>query len=227
MDPRLERVLTLVIETHIASAEPVGSQALVAQHDLGVSPATVRNWFAELVDAGMLIQPHTSAGRIPSERAYQWYVETQLADAKGDSRTRSLFARAMEQASDDAGRAKALAKACATSVGIAALAATGRNDSYYTGMTELFRQPEFREWNRVLGMGSVLDTLDERLASIRRTTYDAPTILIGEQCPFGNACAAAIITLPGNALLALLGPMRMPYRQAMNALLAARESLSL
>lgn len=230
MDPRLERVLALVIETHIATAEPVGSQALVAQYDLGVSPATVRNWFAELVDAGMLIQPHTSAGRVPSERAYQWYVETQLAgaaEAKGDTRTRAAFARAAEQADDHAARTKALAKACAASVGIAALAATGRNDSYYTGMTELFRQPEFREWNRVLGMGSVLDTLDERLATIRRNTYSTPTILIGEQCPFGNACGAAIITLPGNTLLALLGPMRMPYRQAMNALLAARETFSL
>jgi len=227
MDPRLERVLALVIETHIATAEPVGSQALVAQYDLGVSPATVRNWFAELVDAGMLLQPHTSAGRVPSERAYQWYADTQLGDAKADARLRTTFARATEEAGDAADRAKALAKVCATSVGVAALAATGRNDSYYTGMTELFRQPEFREWNRVLGMGSVLDTLDERLATVRRTTYSAPTILVGEQCPFGNACGAVVVTLPGDALLALLGPMRMPYRQALNALLAARDSFSL
>lgn len=227
MDPRLERVLALVIETYIATAEPVGSQALVAQYDLGVSPATVRNWFAELVDAGMLMQPHTSAGRVPSERAYQWYVQTQLGDVKADARTHAAFAQIAKEASDHASRAKAFAKTCAASVGIAALAATGKNDSYYTGMTDLFRQPEFREWNRVLGIGSVLDTLDERLATIRQNTYHMPTVLVGEQCPFGNACGAAIITLPGNSLLALLGPMRMPYRQAVSVLQIAREIASL
>ncbi|MEN9557914.1 MAG: hypothetical protein RL141_283 [Candidatus Parcubacteria bacterium] len=226
MDPRLERVLALVIETHISTAEPVGSQALVDQHDLGVSPATVRNWFAELVEAGMLAQPHTSAGRVPSEQAYRWYVATQLGEPEAGKRERSLFTRIVEETTDHADRAKAVAKACAGMVGLAALAGTGRNDSYYTGMTELFRQPEFREWNRVLGMGSVLDTLDERLASMRRTAYSEPTILLGEACPFGNACGAVVMTLPGDALLALLGPLRMPYRQARNILSAAKEALN-
>jgi transcriptional regulator of heat shock response len=225
MDPRLERVLTLVIETHIATAEPVGSQALVDQHDLGVSPATVRNWFAELVSAGMLVQPHTSAGRVPSEAAYQWYVETQLGEPSIEKREHVVFARIAEETADHAARAKAIAKMCAGAVGIAALAGTGRNDSYYTGMTELFRQPEFREWNRVLGMGSVLDTLDERLTAIRGTTYHEPTILLGDACPFGNACGAVVVTLPGNAIIALFGPLRMPYRTARNLLHAARNAL--
>lgn len=226
MDPRLERVLALVIETHIATAEPVGSQSLVAQHDLGVSPATVRNWFAELVSNGMLVQPHTSAGRIPSEAAYRWYVETQLGEVAHHAQAAHAFEHIEEAEGDMAVRIKAVAKACANQVGIAAVVGTGKSDSYYTGMTELFRQPEFREWSRVLGMGSVLDTLDERLVTVRQEAYAEPTILIGEQCPFGNACAAVVVTLPGNALLALLGPMRMPYRDARNMLYAAAEKLA-
>ncbi len=226
MDSRQENVLALVIEDFIATAEPIGSQALVTEHGLDVSPATVRNWFSELEAQGWLVQPHTSAGRIPSEAAYRWYVEKRLGEATAGRKERSLFQRISEETKEIPQRVKAAAKACATSTGVAALAGTGSNDSYYTGLTELFRQPEFRDWSRVVSMGSVLDKLDERLAELRRQTFSTPTILLGADCPFGNACGSVIATLPGRSILILLGPLRMPYRQARDLLVAAAEELS-
>lgn len=223
MDLRLEKILALVIEDFIATAEPVGSQALVTQHGLDVSPATVRNWFAELVDQGMLIQPHTSAGRIPSEAAYRWYVETQLGEPTVGKREQVLFERIAQETEDGERRIKAAAKVCANTAGVAAIVGTNASDSYYTGLTELFQQPEFRDWSRVVSMSAVLDKLDDQLAQLRRTTYEQPTILIGEQCPFGASCAAVLVTLPGNALLTLLGPIRMPYREARNLLRTVTE----
>lgn len=225
MHERLERILALVIEDFIATAEPVGSQALVSEHRLEVSPATVRNWFAELEEHGMLVQPHTSAGRIPSEAAYRWYVETQLGEPSITKRETDSFRRMIKDMEDDADRIKAGAKACANAVGVAALAGTGRSDSYYTGLTELFRQPEFNDWSRVVSMGTVLDKLDERLAILRQTVYVQPTVFIGEACPFGNACSAVVVTISSGSLLALLGPMRMPYREARNLLALAQTTL--
>jgi transcriptional regulator of heat shock response len=220
MDARLEKILTLVIEDFIATAEPVGSQALVNQHQLDVSPATVRNWFADLVEQGMLVQPHTSAGRIPSEAAYRWYVETQLGEPSINKRDQLVLERIAQESSDTDRKIKAAAKACANTAGVAAIVGTNASDSYYTGLTELFQQPEFRDWSRVVTMSAVLDKLDDQLAKLRRVSYQQPTILIGEQCPFGNACSTVLVTLPDASLLALLGPIRMPYRETRNLLSA-------
>jgi heat-inducible transcriptional repressor len=77
LGPRERAVLTAIIETYIATGEPVASQAL-ARHfgnKEGMSPATIRNVMAALGDAGLLDQPHTSAGRIPTARAFRFYVE--------------------------------------------------------------------------------------------------------------------------------------------------------
>jgi len=77
ISPRERAVLTAIVETYIATGEPVASQAL-ARHfgnKEGMSPATIRNVMAALGDAGLLEQPHTSAGRIPTARAFRFYVE--------------------------------------------------------------------------------------------------------------------------------------------------------
>lgn len=68
-------VLRAVIEDYIRSQEPVGSSSLANRHDLGVSSATIRNDMAALEDEGYLIQPHTSAGRIPTEHGYRYFVD--------------------------------------------------------------------------------------------------------------------------------------------------------
>ncbi|KAB8295421.1 heat-inducible transcriptional repressor HrcA [Bifidobacterium avesanii] len=68
-------VLRAVVEDYIRSQEPVGSSSITRGHDLGVSPATVRNDMAALEDEGYLVQPHTSAGRIPTEKGYRYFVD--------------------------------------------------------------------------------------------------------------------------------------------------------
>lgn len=78
LDARKQNILRAVIDDYIANAEPVGSKALVAKHQLNVSSATVRNEMAELEEMGYLEQPHTSAGRIPSDKGYRAYVDNLL-----------------------------------------------------------------------------------------------------------------------------------------------------
>src|SRR6476619_6186099 len=71
---RLE-VLRAIVEDYVATHEPVGSKALVERHGLGVSPATVRNDMAALEDEGYITQPHTSAGRVPTDKGYRLFVD--------------------------------------------------------------------------------------------------------------------------------------------------------
>lgn len=75
MDDRKQKVLLAIVHDYIATAEPVGSRTIAKKYRLGVSPATIRNEMADLEEQGFIEQPYTSAGRIPSERGYRYYVD--------------------------------------------------------------------------------------------------------------------------------------------------------
>lgn len=81
LDDRKLAVLRAIISDYVSGQEPVGSKALVDQHDLGVSPATIRNDMASLEEDGYIAQPHTSAGRIPTDKGYRLFVD-QLGSVK-------------------------------------------------------------------------------------------------------------------------------------------------
>ncbi len=80
MDSRKKEVLKAIVQFYILSPVPVGSRRISKEYDLGVSSATIRNEMSDLEDMGYLIQPHASAGRIPSEKAYRFYVDEFLKD---------------------------------------------------------------------------------------------------------------------------------------------------
>ncbi|GAW93454.1 heat-inducible transcriptional repressor HrcA [Calderihabitans maritimus] len=89
LDSRKRKILQAIVQDYIATAEPVGSRTIARKYNLGVSPATVRNEMADLEEMGLLEQPHTSAGRIPSDQGYRYYVDClmekhQLADEERD-----------------------------------------------------------------------------------------------------------------------------------------------
>src|SRR5437879_4122319 len=75
LDERKLEVLRVIVEDYIATHEPVGSRALVDRHQLRVSPATVRNDMAALEEEGYIVQPHTSAGRVPTDKGYRLFVD--------------------------------------------------------------------------------------------------------------------------------------------------------
>ena len=75
LDSRRETILRAVVVEYVTTAEPVGSNTLAAKYPFGVGPATVRSILSELAERGLLEQPHTSAGRIPSDRGYRYYVD--------------------------------------------------------------------------------------------------------------------------------------------------------
>lgn len=85
---RSKRLLAALVREYIATGEPVASSLLVTAAGLGVSSATVRNILARLEDEGFVQQPHTSAGRIPTDRGYRFYVDL-LLEAKRSNRTAS------------------------------------------------------------------------------------------------------------------------------------------
>ncbi|MHB9094881.1 MAG: heat-inducible transcriptional repressor HrcA [Eubacteriales bacterium] len=82
LDERKQKVLQAIIKDYISTAEPVGSRTISKKYDLGVSPATIRNEMSDLEELGYIEQPHTSSGRIPSDRGYRYYVDCLMKKKK-------------------------------------------------------------------------------------------------------------------------------------------------
>ncbi len=95
LDARKRDILRLIIDDFIVTAEPVGSEAVSTRHRLGVSSATVRNEMAALEEMGYLQQPHTSAGRVPTEQAYRIYVDSMLQEEQVPPAERTHIRRSL------------------------------------------------------------------------------------------------------------------------------------
>jgi heat-inducible transcriptional repressor len=97
---REREILTAIVETFIATGEPVGSRTLARANREGLSPATIRNVMSDLADSGYLEQPHTSAGRVPSTEAYRYYVEQLSGKARLSNTDESIIQKSFQGVSD-------------------------------------------------------------------------------------------------------------------------------
>jgi heat-inducible transcriptional repressor len=97
---REREILTAIVETFIATGDPVGSRTLARSNKEGLSPATIRNVMADLADAGFLEQPHTSAGRVPSTEAYRYYVEQLTGKASLSQEDQGMIQESLHGISD-------------------------------------------------------------------------------------------------------------------------------
>jgi len=100
MGEREREILTAIVETFIATGEPVGSRTLARASREGLSPATIRNVMSDLADSGFLEQPHTSAGRVPSTEAYRYYVEQITGNARLSREDQGMIQESFHGVSD-------------------------------------------------------------------------------------------------------------------------------
>lgn len=80
LDDRKKKILTAIIRNYLETGEPVGSRTISKYSDLNLSSATIRNEMSDLEEMGLILQPHTSAGRIPSDKGYRLYVDTMMEE---------------------------------------------------------------------------------------------------------------------------------------------------
>ncbi len=89
-DERRAAVLRAIVEGYVATSEPIGSKALASRYELGVSPATIRNDMAILEEEGLIAQPHTSAGRIPTDKGYRYFVDHLASSSLPEAQRRAI-----------------------------------------------------------------------------------------------------------------------------------------
>ncbi|OGF31350.1 hypothetical protein A2533_01655 [Candidatus Falkowbacteria bacterium RIFOXYD2_FULL_35_9] len=213
MKERIEKLLKNLLLEYIKTAEPVASSLLVDKLDEKVSSATIRSELVELEKAGFIYQPHTSAGRVPTEKAYQYFVDNFLVEKKLSAKSLQALAPYLKINKSDREKLKSLAKEFAELTGDAVVLAFAENDIFYTGLSNIFSKPEFEDKNLLIDLSKIIDHLDQVIYDIFDQTTNI-NIKIGSDCPFGQRCASIFTPLQladAKLLLAVVGPMRMDY----------------
>ncbi len=210
MEIRHDKLLKAIVEQYIATAKPVGSKILAEESGFDLSAATIRNEMADLEDRGFIMQPYTSAGRIPTASGYRYYLDNLLSVENSSHKDFDDLASAYK--SD----IRHLVKALSDKTNLAMILSRESNDIYITGLFNLFSQPEFEDYKMVLSMSQVVDSLERAMSNMFHK-IDRPQVLLGAENPWSEHCSVVIAPLntPEKSLLAFLGPLRMNYNQAL------------
>ncbi|KKQ80037.1 MAG: Transcriptional regulator of heat shock protein [Parcubacteria group bacterium GW2011_GWC2_38_7] len=217
---RQKQLLKTIITTYIRDAQPVASGFLANILKATVSSATIRNEMVALEKEGLIEQPHTSAGRVPTEKAYQFYVK-EILDL--DKAKVSININKISSVED----IKTLAKQMAEFTGEAVVVAFAKNDFYYTGISNLFSKPEFADRNMIINMSQVIDHLDKVLENLFVDSEEIE-VMIGQANPFGNKCSAVLGSFKfqkEKRLIAVLGTLRLDYEKAYALIKEVRENI--
>jgi len=219
MNTRQQKILKAVIDEYTKSAIPVGSKVLTEKHNLKISSATVRSDMAELEKLGYLHQLHISAGRIPTDKGYRYFVEKIMPEQKlTNAEQKKLQAEVLKLKAQKNRLTRTTAKLLASLSG--SLAITGARENLFDfGMHELLGQPEFKDADEFCKIAEALDYLDENVGNILNKIKVGETkIFIGKDNPIkeisesSSMVVSAYKTKSGEkAVLALIGPKRMKY----------------
>jgi len=208
---RQQLLLKILTETFIKQAKPVASKLLAQKMKKKISPATIRNEMGQLEKLDYIFQPHTSAGRIPTKQAYEFYIEHYLKPNKKPNKKAVKQITRLKKISQQRTRIKAFAKWLAEETQQAVLVAFKEADYYYTGLANLFTQPEFQDQDMIANISILLEHFDKSLKKIYHKKNKEPVVLIGDKSGFGEGCSLIVLKNKG-ILIGVLGPMRMNYQ---------------
>ncbi|GAC1387615.1 MAG: hypothetical protein NVS1B7_0410 [Candidatus Saccharimonadales bacterium] len=228
MTQRQQQILKAIVEQYAEVASPVGSSLLAKVFN--VSSATIRAEMADLERLGYITQPHTSAGRVPTDKGYRTYVNSvsEEQEVPADRRAERALAARVESGGLPE---RTIRNAVDTLVELThnlGLATIG-NQLYMSGLSNLFGQPEFVGGAHVQQIAHLLDNLEPWL---REAAPNEPlSVYIGQENPIGRSAGASLIIsrfrspYSDRSYIGILGPTRQQYRDVMTLVRRTGEAL--
>jgi heat-inducible transcriptional repressor len=221
MTERQAQILAAIIEQYAEVASPVGS--LMLARLFAVSSATIRTEMGRLEEMGYITQPHTSAGRIPTDKGYRFYVNRVTEQEESQPSAVNRSARAIDTRVSGAGRPDLAIRSAVDSlveltrnVGLATIG----DQLYLSGFGRLFTQPEFMHGGPIHEVARLLDNLEPWL---HEAAPNQPlSVYIGQENPIGKASGCSLIIsrfrspYSDRSYIGVLGPTRQSYRQVMS-----------
>jgi heat-inducible transcriptional repressor len=228
MTDRQRQILSAIVEQYAEVASPVGSSLMAKL--FGVSSATIRAEMAELERKGYIMQPHTSAGRVPTDKGYRYYVN-KVTDEEGQQPERGASRALSARVSSGGLPERTIRNAVDTLVELThnlGLATLG-DQLYMSGLSNLFGQPEFMHGGQVQQVARLLDNLEPWL---REAAPNEPlSVYIGAENPIGRSAGCSLIIsrfrspYSDRSYIGVLGPTRQSYRDVMQLVRRAGEAL--
>ena len=228
MTNRQKQLLYAIVEQYAEVASPVGSSLLAKVFE--VSSATIRAEMAELEREGFIMQPHTSAGRVPTDKGYRLYVndiigeKTEVTERRAE---KALTARVQHGGLPE----RTIRNAVDTLVELThnlGIATIGQQ-LYMSGLSNLFGQPEFIQAGQVQQVARLLDNLEPWLREA--ATNEPLSVYIGRENPIGRSAGCSLIVsrfrspFSDRSYIGVLGPTRQNYRDVMMLVRRAGEEL--
>src|SRR3990167_9804548 len=229
---RKVNLLDFIIKEHVKTAKPVGSSLIAKKAGFKLSPATLRNEMGELEKAGYLAQLHTSGGRVPTDKAYRYYVNSLLEkdeDLKLKPEYKSKIKQEFEDMPPDAREInKVVARVLSNlSENLVITGISQDEDFFKKGLVSLFENPEFKEFGEAFQLTRFFEEFEGMFQFIEREFFNTlgmprgvpVQIMIGRESPFRQIQHETVMCakygLPGNCVgsLTLVGPTRMDYEK--------------
>lgn len=248
LSDRRQLILRALIEEYVMHALPVGSRTLTENYKLGVSPATVRNELSALEDAGYITQPHTSAGRIPTDAGYREFVDELLAeDVKCANAIQEEMASRLRHHADaldnlirNVSEELTRLTSCLSIVGyMEDNQESADSNAIFShkerlGLSSLMKKPEFQESATLLPLMEILedDSVYTKALSEASSTSDGFSVRIGSENEDSNLNGVSVVSGiysvgPSTGVVAIIGPRRMDYGNVISAVKAARDILNM
>jgi transcriptional regulator of heat shock response len=240
-------ILEKIITEYIESARPVSSQLLEKKYDFGISPASIRIEMRKLTKEGYLLQPHTSAGRVPTDSGYRFFVDELLDSESDGSDIKEWFEKELKKERDTIGFFQNLTNHLAEVANTLVLTYIKKERVLFKeGWEEVLREPEFEEKECLLNFTELLEKLEKMLvktdffyrvvlSSQRAAKGDLKIsskikIYIGKENPLKEAENFSMIVsrcpmFGQDGFVSLLGPKRMDYDKNIRLLNSLRQIL--
>lgn len=221
LSSRQIKILQAVVEEYVATGTAVGSETIEKKYKLGVSPATVRNEMVKLIEMGYLKQPHTSAGRVPTTKAFRLYIGEIMKEKQLSVREEvSIKQQLWDQRNDYERLMRHATLVMADTTQLLSVAFTGDDDIFYSGAAHILDIPEFFDIDVTKTVLSLLDRHGALLALFKHETSTNPVkVLLGEELdmhylePCGFVFTGFQAGKYGTGMVGVIGPSRLNYPQ--------------
>lgn len=224
---RQEKILNKLIEDYVLSAQPISSEFLEKKHGFGLSSATLRIEMQKLTDGGYLIQPHTSSGRVPTDKGYRFFVDRLLKKRKKDIDIKGWLEDDMQDAIKFL--QSLTRKLAAESQSLVFSYLKGEDIFWKEGWQKILREPEFGDQDYALNFVKFLEDFEKDIEDF--DVNAGIKIYIGRENPFNKASDFSMIfsscRLPESkqGIFSLVGPKRMDYGRNINLINSLTELL--
>lgn len=225
MTERQQHILKTIIEEYIKDAQPVGSKKLAERFNFGIKPAMIRQEMVVLEGERYIAQPHTSAGRVPTDKAYRFYITNELDKKRTpiSPREQEKILHSLNTAKKDSYLLKEVSRLAADlSREFSAAGLLGHNTVYTHGLSRLMEEPELQDFDHLSHLMHFVDEIDSYFEKLwARAAQGNLRVFIGSENPIEEIQDFTLITglyrlsRRQVGFLSIIGPRRMDYKRNM------------